>query len=67
MFEERVIRPFLDGYAKGLTPNPCLECNLHVRWGYLLQEALALGATTSPPVTTPASRHRTAAGFFSGL
>ncbi len=45
VFEERVIRPFLDGYAKGLTPNPCLECNLYVRWGYLLKEALALGAT----------------------
>lgn len=45
LFEEAVIQPFLHGYAKGLTPNPCLECNLHVRWGFLLEQALAMGAT----------------------
>lgn len=44
-FREKVIKFFLDGYAKGITPNPCLECNRHIRWGFLLQHALALGAT----------------------
>jgi tRNA-specific 2-thiouridylase len=44
-FEQRVILPFLDGYAQGVTPNPCIECNRSVRWGLLLERALAMGAT----------------------
>ncbi|MEW6567558.1 MAG: tRNA 2-thiouridine(34) synthase MnmA [Chloroflexota bacterium] len=44
-FKQHVVDFFVDGYAKGVTPNPCLECNRHVRWGFLLQHALALGAT----------------------
>jgi tRNA-specific 2-thiouridylase len=35
---------FLQGYARGVTPNPCLSCNRQIRWGFLLQRALALGA-----------------------
>lgn len=45
IFRRQVVEYFLDGYAKGITPNPCLECNRHIRWGFLLQHALALGAT----------------------
>lgn len=45
LFRRHVVEYFLDGYAKGVTPNPCLECNRHVRWGFLLKHALALGAT----------------------
>jgi len=44
-FEERVILPFVRGYAQGLTPNPCIECNRVIRFGLLLEHALALGAT----------------------
>jgi tRNA-specific 2-thiouridylase len=44
-FLEQVVRFFIDGYAQGITPNPCLECNRHIRWGFLLQHALSLGAT----------------------
>jgi tRNA-specific 2-thiouridylase len=44
-FKATVVDPFIDGYAKGLTPNPCLNCNRHVRWGFLLDRALAIGAT----------------------
>ncbi len=44
-FYERIVRgAFLDGYAQGLTPNPCLQCNRHIRFGLLLEHALALGA-----------------------
>lgn len=43
-FRENVVEPFLRGYAQGLTPNPCIECNRLVRWTLLLGEALALGA-----------------------
>ena len=44
IFREQVVQFFLDGYSAGTTPNPCLECNRHVRWTFLLNEALSLGA-----------------------
>jgi tRNA-specific 2-thiouridylase len=43
-FRETVVQTFIDGYAQGVTPNPCLVCNRQVRWHFLLQRALALGA-----------------------
>ncbi|MCL4256906.1 MAG: tRNA 2-thiouridine(34) synthase MnmA [Anaerolineales bacterium] len=43
-FREIVVQSFLDGYAAGGTPNPCLACNRQIRWEYLLNRALALGA-----------------------
>lgn len=44
VFRETVVQYFLDGYAKGETPNPCLICNRQIRWTFLLNHALALGA-----------------------
>jgi len=44
-FERYVISPFVGGYAQGITPNPCIECNRSIRWGFLLDHALAFGAT----------------------
>jgi tRNA-uridine 2-sulfurtransferase len=44
IFRETVVNYFLDGYAAGGTPNPCLLCNRHIRWEFLLDHALALGA-----------------------
>ncbi len=43
-FQKIVVRSFLDGYAAGTTPNPCLQCNRVIRWTLLLEHALALGA-----------------------
>lgn len=43
-FDALVIRPFIDAYGKGLTPNPCILCNPRVKFGLLLDEALRLGA-----------------------
>jgi len=43
-FYSTVVQAFLDGYAQGLTPNPCLVCNRQIKWGFLLEHALALGA-----------------------
>lgn len=45
LFKEQVVDPFIDGYTQGITPNPCLACNRTIRWGFLLQNALAMGAT----------------------
>jgi tRNA-specific 2-thiouridylase len=44
IFRETVVQYFLDGYAAGRTPNPCLLCNRQIRWTFLLEHALALGA-----------------------
>ncbi len=44
VFRQTVVRYFLDGYARGETPNPCLICNRQIRWTFLLDHALALGA-----------------------
>ena len=43
-FRNTVVEYFLDGYKSGVTPNPCLACNRHIRWEFLLERALALGA-----------------------
>ncbi len=44
VFRNSVVRTFLDRYSDGLTPNPCLECNRHIRFEWLLNNALALDA-----------------------
>lgn len=44
IFRRTVVQAFLDGYAAARTPNPCLTCNRLIRWGFLLEHALALGA-----------------------
>lgn len=43
-FRDTVVQTFIDGYTQGITPNPCLACNRHIRWEYLLNRALSLGA-----------------------
>lgn len=43
-FRDTVVEYFMAGYTSGDTPNPCLACNRHIRWEFLLQRALALGA-----------------------
>jgi tRNA-specific 2-thiouridylase len=41
--EEKVIRPFIAEYARGRTPNPCVDCNRHLKFGSLLDMAKAMG------------------------
>jgi tRNA-specific 2-thiouridylase len=43
-FVEEVIEPFVDSYVQGLTPNPCILCNRHIKFPFLLREAEARGA-----------------------
>lgn len=42
--EEHVIRDFCLEYLNGRTPNPCIHCNQHIKFGVLLKKALSLGA-----------------------
>ena len=43
-FRAEVVDRFLDGYAAGLTPNPCVRCNGTVRFDAMLELATTLGA-----------------------
>lgn len=42
-FERRVVTPFVEAYACGLTPSPCVGCNAQVKIPELLAAADALG------------------------
>lgn len=42
-FESKVISPFISSYLKGETPNPCIECNKHLKFGKLLDKAIDEG------------------------
>ena len=42
-FRDRVITPFIDEYAQGRTPNPCLSCNESVRFPELVRLATRQG------------------------
>lgn len=43
-FGDIVITHFENGYLKGMTPNPCVICNREIKFGRLLDAALAHGA-----------------------
>ena len=43
-FRASVIDYFVDSYAQGLTPNPCIACNDRIKFGALLENAKRLGA-----------------------
>jgi tRNA-specific 2-thiouridylase len=43
-FKAQVVDFYLAGYRAGETPNPCLACNRHIRFDYLLNYARRLGA-----------------------
>lgn len=42
-FRQSVIENFADEYAAGRTPNPCVQCNKHVKFDLLLQKMRELG------------------------
>ncbi|MBT9165681.1 MAG: tRNA-specific 2-thiouridylase MnmA [Chloroflexi bacterium] len=44
VFAQKVIADFCREYSQGRTPNPCIRCNQHVKFGALLQRANELGA-----------------------
>lgn len=42
-FREHVVQNFIDEYLCGRTPNPCVLCNSHIKWGVLMEAADRLG------------------------
>ena len=43
-FKQNVMDYFVDSYARGRTPNPCVVCNRKIKSGLLLEKAVAFGA-----------------------
>ena len=60
-FREGVVDPWLREHADGLTPNPCVRCNGHVRLDAMLELADRLGAAT---LTTGHYARRTSDGLL---
>ena len=44
LFSKTVIDTFVSGYLGGSTPNPCVECNRHLKFSYLFDLARSMGA-----------------------
>jgi len=42
-FSARVVEPYVRDHARGVTPNPCIECNRHLKFDRLLRRADQLG------------------------
>lgn len=43
-FQRLIIDPFMAEYLAGRTPSPCVWCNRHIKFGFLWEQARALGA-----------------------
>lgn len=43
-FEAWVVRQFVQSYARGLTPNPCVRCNAVIKFGVLWERMQSWGA-----------------------
>lgn len=44
VFRRNIVQFFIDEYSRGVTPNPCIECNRHIRFEWLLNHALSMDA-----------------------
>jgi tRNA-specific 2-thiouridylase len=42
LFTEKIVNPFVEAYASGRTPSPCIQCNSFVKFGFLMDRALQL-------------------------
>lgn len=42
-FDEHVVGPYVDAHAAGRTPNPCVECNRHIKFDRFMARAAQLG------------------------
>ncbi len=42
-FEADVVEPYVEAHRRGDTPNPCIECNRHLKFDRLLRRAVTVG------------------------
>jgi len=69
-FERAVVAPYAIAHAQGRTPNPCVECNRHIKFGRLLGraerlgfDAVATGHHARVAATADRARHRLLRGL----
>lgn len=43
-YRDAVAGPMIAGYRNGITPNPDVECNRHIKFGYFYERAMRAGA-----------------------
>jgi tRNA-specific 2-thiouridylase len=43
-FHRDVVNNFIDEYLAGRTPNPCVQCNIKIKWQTLIEKSNDLGA-----------------------
>lgn len=43
LFEETVLKRFIQQYSEGRTPNPCVYCNRRIKFSFLMEKMKALG------------------------
>ena len=58
-FQNKVILPFIDSYQEGSTPNPCILCNEHFKFGAMYQYAKENGydAFSTTLLVSPYQKH----------
>ena len=42
-FDGHVVAPYVDAHVNGVTPNPCIECNRHLKFDRLIRRGRELG------------------------
>lgn len=42
-FKDIVVKNFIDEYINGRTPNPCIVCNKHLKFGLMYEKAMEMG------------------------
>ncbi len=43
LFRRKVVDRFVDSYQRGITPNPCIDCNRFIKFGAFAQKAREMG------------------------
>jgi tRNA-specific 2-thiouridylase len=41
-FTDHIVNPFVEAYASGRTPSPCIQCNAFIKFGFLVDRARQL-------------------------
>lgn len=42
-FDEKIVQTFINSYEKGVTPNPCVECNRVIKFGEMMKKSFEMG------------------------
>ena len=64
-FHALVVKTFVDEYALGRTPNPCIRCNRFLKFGLLFDQLVPWDSTFLPPGTMREWCNRTSSLAYS--